>query len=87
MKYDAGRIEAVDCRALAEIEHTHLKRIRVRRETHLAAERMISRTRSPFDVPPIDGLHGILPTQSRLTVNTSVLHPRRAEASPASIPA
>ena len=34
------RARTVDCGTLAEIEHTHLKRIRVRRKTHLAAERV-----------------------------------------------
>ena len=34
------RARAVDCRALAQIEHTHLQSVRVRRETHFAAERI-----------------------------------------------
>jgi len=47
----------------------------------------ISRTRCPFAVPPIDGLHGQFPTASRLMVKTTVLQPRRAAARDASIPA
>ena len=35
----------------------------------------------------MEGLQGILPTQSILMVNTAVLHPSRAAANPASIPA
>ena len=47
----------------------------------------ISRTKCPFAVPPIAGLHGILPTASRLIVKHAVFIPRRAAASAASIPA
>ena len=47
----------------------------------------ISLTRCPFAVPPIEGLHGQFPTESKLTANTAVLHPSLAAARPASIPA
>ena len=47
----------------------------------------ISRTRCPFAVPPIAGLHGILPTASRLIEKHRVFSPRRAHANAASMPA
>ena len=46
-----------------------------------------SRTRCPFAVPPIDGLHGIIASESRFSVVRSVLCPIRAHASAASHPA
>ena len=47
----------------------------------------ISRTKWPLAVPPMLGLHGQLPTASKLMVKTMVEQPRRAAAKPASIPA
>ena len=47
----------------------------------------ISRTRCPFELPPIFGLHGIIAILSTLTVNTNVCIPNLAEASAASQPA
>ena len=47
----------------------------------------ISRTRCPLAVPPIAGLHGILPTASKLIEKHAVFAPKRAAASAASIPA
>ncbi len=35
-----------------------------------------SRTRWPLPVPPMAGLQGMLPTASRLMVNTMVSHPQ-----------
>ena len=46
-----------------------------------------SRTSWPLPVPPMAGLQGMLPTASRLMVKTTVRHPSRAAAKPASIPA
>ena len=47
----------------------------------------ISRTRWPFAVPPIAGLHGMDATVSRESVHTPTRHPMRAAANAASTPA
>src|SRR5687768_3597784 len=47
----------------------------------------ISRTRWPFAVPPMAGLHDICPMPSRFIVSSSVRQPMRAAASAASQPA
>ncbi len=47
----------------------------------------ISRTMLPFAIPPIDGLHDILPIDSTVCVIRSVFSPMRAAASAASMPA
>src|SRR6185503_18141213 len=47
----------------------------------------ISRTRCPFAIPPIAGLHDICPTRSRFNVISPVSAPRRAAADAASQPA
>ena len=46
-----------------------------------------SRTRWPFAVPPMEGLQGIIASESRFSVTSSVLWPMRAQASAASQPA
>ena len=46
-----------------------------------------SRTRCPFPVPPMAGLQGMLPTESKLMVKTAVSQPSRAAARAASMPA
>ena len=46
-----------------------------------------SRTRCPFEVPPIFGLHGIMAILSTLTVKTIVFRPSLAQARAASQPA
>ena len=46
-----------------------------------------SRTRWPLAVPPMDGLQGIIASESRFSVTSSVLWPMRAQASAASQPA
>ena len=47
----------------------------------------ISLTRCPLPIPPIDGLQDIWPRVSMLWVRSSVLHPSRAAARAASVPA
>ena len=46
-----------------------------------------SLTRWPLPMPPIDGLQLIWPKVSMLWVSSSVLHPMRAAARAASVPA
>ena len=47
----------------------------------------ISRTRCPFAVPPMDGLHGRFATPSNVSVNSAVFEPSFADAHAASMPA
>ena len=46
-----------------------------------------SRTRWPFPVPPMAGLQGMFPTESKLMVKTAVSQPSLAAARAASMPA
>ena len=46
-----------------------------------------SRTRWPLPVPPMAGLQGMLPTESKLMVKTAVSQPSLAAARAASMPA
>lgn len=68
--------QAVNGRALSNIEHPALQGVRIRRAAHLAAERVnLAHQMAIFEVPPIEGLQAILPTQSKFMVKTAVLQP------------
>ncbi len=76
------RAEGMDGGALAEIQHAVLDARAVGGLCHFSAQRVKFPHQMPFPVPPMAGLQGMLPTASRLIVNTTVSSPIRAQASP-----